>query len=97
MNIDIIIDNWLGEKFPKYHVWSIPNPAYPGWSVRSYILHLGSDALIASLKNDGVVCPLDDWKSCAKEILDVHDPEFFRKLETFMRKVSKNNKCRNCS
>lgn len=96
MNLDIIIDNWLAEHFSRYHVWSIPTPAYPGWAARSYIMCLDDDIMVASIREDHIR-PVDDWKFCAKEKLNVCDPLFFKKFEVFMKKVSKNHKrCRRC-
>jgi hypothetical protein len=90
MNLELIIDNWLAEHYPSYFVWSIPDPAYPHWAVRAYIIHTENEALVAAIINYKIV-PTTDYKTLSKP-LQVSDPKFFDYFEAFMDKVSKRHK-----
>lgn len=90
MNLERIIDDWLAENFPSYFVWSIPDPAYPHWAVRAYVIHTEDESLIAAINNNKVA-PTTDYKALSKP-LQISDPEFFEKFKAFMDKVSKRHK-----
>ena len=91
MNLEMILDNWLSENFPAYFVWSIPDPAYPYWTTRAYIIHTEHEVLIAAIKDNKISATID-YRSLLHEPLKIGDPEFFEKLKTFMYKVSKRHK-----
>lgn len=90
MNLEAIIDGWLAENYPNYFVWSIPDPAYPYWTIRAYIIHTEEESLIAAIVNYKVV-PTTDYKALGPS-LQVSDPKFFEKMTTFMDKVSKRHR-----
>jgi hypothetical protein len=90
MNLELIIDNWLAEHCPTYFVWSIPDPAYPHWAIRAYIIHSENEVLIAAIVNYKII-PTTDYKELSKP-LPIGDPEFFEKFKAFIDKVSKRHK-----
>ena len=87
MSLELIIDDWLAEHFPVYSVWSIPDPAYPYWAVRAYIINSEQEELIASIYNQKIT-PTTEYKTLSAP-LQAGDPAFFQKFKAFMIKVSK--------